>query len=206
MSRNNVILAIAVIFILFLASACSGSDGGKTDTTPSTSETTLKTDDEATDDSSVTKPEETSATTENTAETDETEPDGDTSQDADANLIVQTAKMLVGIPFAENGTTPVDGFDNSGFIYYVLRENGFINCPRIASKQAVMGEQIGFDQLKAGDIVFFCTDNSGNSDFGGIYIGDGMMIFSPMPGQEVRQVDITTDYWRGAFVTGVSLS
>lgn len=122
------------------------------------------------------------------------------------NQVVQTAESLLGIPFADNGSNPDEGFDNSGFIYYVLRENGFINCPRLIQDQAAMGTNIGYDELKSGDLAFFCTENSGNPDFGGIYIGGGQLIYSPMPGQTVKIADITSDYWRNAFVTGVSLS
>ena len=122
------------------------------------------------------------------------------------NGIVQTAEALIGIPFAENGASPSDGFDNSGFIYYVLRENGFINCPRFITEQAAMGTHIDYDQLKSGDLAFFSTADSGNPDFGGIYIGEGQLIYSPMPGQTVKIADITSDYWKNSFVTGVSLS
>ena len=122
------------------------------------------------------------------------------------NGIVQTAEALIGIPFAENGASPSEGFDNSGFIYYVLRENGFINCPRFISDQAAMGTHIGYDQLKSGDLAFFSAGDGGSLDFGGIYIGEGQMIYSPMPGQTVKMTDITSDYWKNSFVTGVSLS
>ncbi len=122
------------------------------------------------------------------------------------NSIVQTAEALIGISFAENGASPSEGFDNSGFIYYVLRQNGFINCPRLTKDQASMGTHIGYEELKSGDLAFFCTADSGNPDFGGIYIGEGQMIYSPMPGQTVKIADITSDYWKGTFVTGISLS
>ncbi len=122
------------------------------------------------------------------------------------NTIVQTAEALIGISFAENGASPSEGFDNSGFIYYVLRQNGFINCPRLTKDQASMGTHIGYEELKSGDLAFFCTADSGNPDFGGIYIGEGQMIYSPMPGQTVKIADITSDYWKGTFVTGISLS
>ena len=51
------------------------------------------------------------------------------------NGIVATAEALMGIEFAEGGDEPSEGFDNSGFIYYVLRENGYIACPRQISGQ-----------------------------------------------------------------------
>ena len=143
---------------------------------------------------------ETSIITEATEQTTEDDPINTDNQ------VVQTAEALIGIPFAENGASPSEGFDNSGFIYYVLRENGFITCPRLTQDQAAMGTHIGYDELKSGDLAFFCTADSGNPDFGGIYIGEGQMIYSPMPGQTVKIADISSDYWKGTFVTGVSLS
>lgn len=120
--------------------------------------------------------------------------------------IIQTAESLLGVPFVMNGAAPDTGFDNSGFIYYVLRENGFINCPRLTGEQAAMGTHTDYDGLKKGDLVFFSVDNSGNADFGGIYIGEGLMVYCPMPGQTVQTVDIRSDYWLNAFYIGVRLS
>lgn len=122
------------------------------------------------------------------------------------NQIVQTARSLLGIPFEYNQCSPEKGFDNSGFVYYVLRENGFINCPRLTPEQSNMGTHIGFDELKKGDLVFFSTDNSGKADYGGIYIGNGEMIYCSMPGQNVQTQNINSDYWKNAFFKGVSLS
>jgi len=203
-----VFLAIAVIF-----TACNNGDSDTDDNTESNfvsesfsgSDTVfLSTDEEPappTETLPVSEPiTETSVITEATEETTQNDPiDND-------NQIVQTAETLIGIPFAENGADPSEGFDNSGFIYYVLRENGFINCPRLTKDQAAMGTHIGYEELKSGDLAFFCTADSGNPDFGGIYIGGGQMIYSPMPGQTVKIADITSDYWRNTFVTGISLS
>ena len=197
--------SIAVLF-----SACIGGDDGEEQTESGTSgvsdESTPPSDTEE-DTVTVTqtfpvtdKPAETSVVTETEADSTQNDPIDNN------NGIVQTAETLVGIPFAENGASPSEGFDNSGFIYYVLRENGFINCPRLTKDQAAMGTHIGYEELKSGDLAFFCTADSGNPDFGGIYIGEGQMIYSPMPGQTVKIADITSDYWRGTFVAGISLS
>lgn len=203
---------IAVLLTLaVLLSACAGKEGGGEETQDSgsvsdseaslTEPTATETEPEITDKITVTESHtEIVIITEVTEQTTEEDPI-DTN-----NQVVQTAEALIGIAFAENGATPADGFDNSGFIYYVLRENGFINCPRLTQEQAAMGTHIGYDELRSGDLAFFCTADSGNPDFGGIYIGEGQMIYSPMPGQTVKIADITSDYWKGAFVTGVSLS
>ena len=121
------------------------------------------------------------------------------------NPIVMTAEGLIGIEFAENGASPAEGFDNSGFIYYVMRENGYINCPRRLSEQAKWGHNAEYDEIRAGDIVFFSEEKGGDVSFGGIYAGGGIMIYSPYPGEKVKKADITTDYYKSRFVTAVSL-
>ena len=222
MKKKFAVLILSGIMILSGISACSGKtpENDKDSSTPvvstepekstQTSEKTTEGTENTTVSSENTSQTSESTTLEQTTETssavttEDTElPDSQVDRD---NTIVQTAEALLGIPFAENGSTPTEGFDNSGFIYYVLRQNGFINCPRLGRDQAAMGTQIGYGELKSGDLAFFSTGGSGNPDFGGIYIGGGKMIFSPMPGQLVREVDITSDYWKNCFVTGVSLS
>lgn len=131
--------------------------------------------------------------------------DSSDSSYSEAQGIIATANSLIGVPFAENGSTP-DGFDNSGFIYYVLRENGYITCPRGTEAQSRMGSRLEYDEIKVGDLVFFTDDGGSEVSFGGIYIGGGKMIACLMPGTLVREVDISTAYYRGNFFGGVSLT
>lgn len=119
--------------------------------------------------------------------------------------IADLASSLVGSPFVLNGDSP-SGFDNSGFIYYVLRRNGYITCPRTTDAQSRMGARIDRDSLKPGDLVFFGLNGSGEADFGGIYIGGGKMIASLNPDTNVVEVDITNDYYTNNFYGGISLS
>ena len=137
---------------------------------------------------------------------------GDSQSDSDrpdhvvvnGKNIVLMAQSLIGKPFTDGGDDPEVGFDNSGFIYYVLRSNGYINCPRQSSEQTEIGQKItAASKLAPGDLVFF--GSGGKADFGGVYIGDGQMIYSPMPGQTVKQIDMASAYWRDAFVFGVDL-
>lgn len=122
-----------------------------------------------------------------------------------AEGIIATANSLIGVPFKDNGAD-TDGFDNSGFIYYVLRENGYITCPRTTREQTRMGTKLGYAQLKAGDLAFFSDNGEESSIFGGIYIGNGKMIGCMMPGQSVKIIDITTNYYKSNFYHGISLS
>ncbi len=134
----------------------------------------------------------------------------DSSDHTVGNNIVNTARSILErdekVPFAENGAT-LEGFDNSGFIYYVLRENGFITCPRELQAQTSMGRRLEYDELKRGDLVFFCNDGDDTSaGYGGIYTGEGTMIACLMPGTYVDEIDVSGDYHRKHFFCGVSLS
>ena len=123
--------------------------------------------------------------------------------------IVATAEALVGIDYVSGMASPETGFDNSGLIYYVLRENGFINCPRGTSAQMEMGTSIAFEDIHPGDLVFFTDTDSETGekiDFGGIYIGDGKLIYSPYPGEKVKFADINSDYWKNSFSCAVSVA
>ena len=119
--------------------------------------------------------------------------------------IVKTAEGLIGIEFAENGDRPDEGFDNSGFIYYVLRENGYISCPRQIGAQLEWGSLTDFEEMKAGDVAYFSDEPGGEASFGGIYAGGGTMIYSPYPGERVKKADITAPYWQSRFVAALSL-
>lgn len=120
------------------------------------------------------------------------------------NGVVQLAAAQEGKPFYFGGSDPETGFDNSGLIYYVLNQNG-ITCPRLTFEIAEMGTKIGYDELQAGDIVFFEYEGSGKADFGGIYIGDGMMIVSTDEDRPVSKVDITTNYYQRTFQYGIKI-
>lgn len=123
--------------------------------------------------------------------------------------IVATAEALVGIDYVSGMASPEQGFDNSGLIYYVLRENGFINCPRGTAAQKEMGTSIDFDDIREGDLLFFTDTDSETGekiDFGGIYIGNGKLIYSPYPGEKVKFADINSAYWQNSFSVAISVA
>lgn len=121
------------------------------------------------------------------------------------NPVVETAEALMGIMFKEDGASPAEGFDNSGFIYYVMRENGYISCPRQIRDQVDWGENAELSAAKPGDLLYFSDEPEGEASFGGIYAGENMMIYSPYPGEHVKKADISQEYWQKRFVTAVLL-
>lgn len=132
---------------------------------------------------------------------------GDGQSSEAAKNIVAMAFSLINAPYVENGTTP-DGFDNSGFIYYVMRKNGFLTCPRGTLAQSEWGARQTYENLAAGDLVFFSDDGQSEVSFGGIYVGNGEMIACIMHDGESKVwcVSINTDYYRRNFVRGIAIS
>ena len=126
------------------------------------------------------------------------------------DFIIITAREILEredrVPFAENGAS-LEGFDNSGFIYYVLLENGFSTCPRTLQEQTSFGSRLEYDKIKRGDLVFFCNEGDPSAaGYGGIYTGNGTMIACLKPGTYVDEIDISGNYYREHFWCGVSLS
>jgi uncharacterized protein YgiM (DUF1202 family) len=88
--------------------------------------------------------------------------------------IVADAKKLLGIPYVWGGTT-TKGFDCSGFVQYVLRQNG-ISMPRTTTEQYQIGTYVTKSDLLPGDLVFLQNTYRAGISHVGIYIGDGKMI------------------------------
>ena len=123
--------------------------------------------------------------------------------------IVSTAEALVGVDYVSGMATPEQGFDNSGLIYYVLRENGFIKCPRGTAAQKEMGTTVPLSEIEPGDILFFTDKDSETGemiDFAGIYTGNGQLIYSPYPGEKVKFADLNSSYWQNCFSRAVRVA
>lgn len=197
----SALVAICVVLITGFTNSAHNSEPGELSGTESVSETFSDT----SADSAASEPSSVPAV----SETSESAPDNSSEVsgvgDDVGTRIVDMARSLIGSPFVLNGDSP-SGFDNSGFIYYVLRRNGYITCPRTTDAQSRMGARIERSSLKPGDLVFFSMDGSGEADFGGIYIGGGKMAASLNPDTNVVEVDITTDYYINSFYGGISLS
>lgn len=208
--KNNLILIAVVtlisIVIIVISIVIGKNNGGESSQYESLSNTE-KTDiiyetEEVTEAPPETvKPIETEATQEEQSAEETAEEYSDETADA----IIGTARALIGIDFYQGGTEPTVGFDNSGFIYYVLRENGFITCPRSISEQTGMGTKVSYNELKRGDLVYFTSEGDDTPGYGGIYAGDGIMITCQMPGTKVKEVNITTNYYRENFYSGVNI-
>ena len=118
-----------------------------------------------------------------------------TSANSTAERIIATAKKYIGVPYLWGGTTP-SGFDCSGFLQYVFRQNG-INLLRTSKQQYTMGVWVSKANLQKGDLVFFQTGSNGISHVG-MYIGNGQFIHASSS-KGVTITDLSNSYWAARY-------
>jgi len=90
--------------------------------------------------------------------------------------IIEYAKRYLGGKYVWGGTEP-DGFDCSGYIKYLYKQEG-IELPRTAYQQSKVGKLVKRDELQKGDLLFFLTDKKRHIPIThvGMYIGDDKFI------------------------------
>jgi len=111
--------------------------------------------------------------------------------------ILETAIQYIGTPYKWAGATPTEGFDCSGFVYYVYSQHGF-NMARTADKQFLQGQTVDLNALKPGDLVFFETYTTGISHVG-IYAGNDLFIHAPKTGRTVSYDSLASGYYQSRY-------
>jgi cell wall-associated NlpC family hydrolase len=120
---------------------------------------------------------------------------------ADGYEISGAALSLRGAPYRNGGSDP-SGFDCSGFVWYVFGQHG-VYLPRTVSEQFRAGSEVDARNLRAGDLVFFDTVNSGGRQHAthvGIVIGGDEFIHAPSSRGEVRVERLASTYWGPRFL------
>lgn len=91
-----------------------------------------------------------------------------------ANELVVYAHNLIGTPYVWGGSTPAQGLDCSGLLYWIQRTAGSDVGRYNAATYATMGERIPIGQQRPGDFLFFGSPVTHCA----IYIGYEKMIES----------------------------
>ena len=110
------------------------------------------------------------------------------------NDIVTFAKKYLGKPYVMGGSSPA-GFDCSGFVYYVLKNNGKSITRSSAASYYSTAKKV--TTPKVGDLVFFSGTYKKGISHVGIYIGDGKMIHAS--GSKVNIATFKSGYWKSYF-------
>ena len=120
------------------------------------------------------------------------------SQLSDAALtageeIVEYAKQYMGTPYVYGGASP-SGFDCSGFVSYVLKNNGY-DPTRTSYTLFDQYPHIEKTELQIGDLVFFSSSRSWGAAHVGIYIGNNEFIHSSSGSGYVKINNLDDNYY-----------
>lgn len=122
------------------------------------------------------------------------EPSVQKGGDTGTSSVVSHAEKLLGSPYQWGGTSP-SGFDCSGFLQYVFKQDG-VNIPRTV--QDIWNAASSVENREIGDIVFFTTYRSGPSH-AGIYLGNGQFIHSGSS-TGVTISKLNESYWSSRYI------
>ena len=90
--------------------------------------------------------------------------------------LVTHARRYIGTQYVWGASNPKVGFDCSGFVYYVFKQEG-IPLPRARAVQlSRSGKKIARANLQPGDLVFFSKEHPGLVSHVGIYVGRNRFI------------------------------
>ncbi|MBB6285949.1 NlpC/P60 family protein [Pseudomonas sp. SJZ103] len=118
-----------------------------------------------------------------------------------ADSILERGMSLIGTRYRFGGTSEA-GFDCSGFIGYLFREEAGMNLPRSTREMInVKAPLVARNNLKPGDLLFFSTAGRGRVSHAGIYLGDNQFIHSSSRRSGGVRVDSLGDsYWSKTFI------
>jgi len=113
--------------------------------------------------------------------------------------MLKAAIGRAGMPYAWGAAGPAS-FDCSGLVQWSFAQAGVV-MPRVAADQARTGPAVPLSQAQPGDLLFYRTDPTAPEYIShvAIYLGRGLMIQAPQPGQNVQIVPV----WLGSEFAGV---
>lgn len=116
------------------------------------------------------------------------------------DAIVAEALAYQGIPYVWGGTTP-DGFDCSGFTYYIMNQVLGNDFQRPMEDQVVSGMYVAPEDLQPGDLVFFDNTYQWGLSHNGIYMGNGQFINAGSEHGGVGISSLDDPYWQSRYTT-----
>lgn len=118
-----------------------------------------------------------------------------------AGGVLERGFELLGTPYRVGGAT-LAGFDCSGFVSFLFREEAGIKLPRSTREMIELDvPKVARHELQPGDILFFNDRGRGRVSHTGIYIGDDQFIHSSSHKSGGVRVDSLEDrYWNASYL------
>ena len=114
--------------------------------------------------------------------------------------IVDAATAYVGVPYLWGGMAP-DGFDCSGFTWWVLNQDLGFDIGRPMEDQIATGMSVSRDELAPGDVIYFQNTYQWGISHVGFYLGDGLFISATGQYDAVGVSSLYDPYWATRYVT-----
>ncbi|KIP96684.1 MULTISPECIES: NlpC/P60 family protein [Pseudomonas] len=119
-----------------------------------------------------------------------------------ADSVLEKGLSLIGTRYRFGGNSVKTGFDCSGFIGYLFREELGMELPRSTREMInIDAPLVERKALEPGDLVFFSTNGRGRVSHAGIYLGDDQFIHSSSSRSGGVRIDSLDDrYWKRTFI------
>ncbi|WP_317854403.1 C40 family peptidase [Chakrabartyella piscis] len=109
------------------------------------------------------------------------------------------ATKYIGMAYVWGGSSPVTGFDCSGFICWSYTQSGVYQLSRTTA-QGIYNQctSVAKEDLQPGDLVFFTDTYTSTTDVThvGIYVGDNQMLHC---GDPIGYESLSNSYWKQHF-------
>jgi cell wall-associated NlpC family hydrolase len=119
-----------------------------------------------------------------------------------ADSILTHGLSLVGTRYRYGGSSVKSGFDCSGFIGYLFKEELGMQLPRSSRDMInIDAPLVEREELEPGDLLFFSTNGGRRVSHAGIYMGDNQFIHSSSSRSGGVRIDSLDDrYWSRTFL------
>lgn len=119
-----------------------------------------------------------------------------------ADSILSEGISLIGTRYRFGGTSIKTGFDCSGFIGYLFKEEAGLKLPRSTREMInLKAPQVARSELEPGDVIFFNNRGRGRVSHAGIYLGDDRFIHSSSSRSGGVRIDSLEDsYWKRSYM------
>ena len=119
-----------------------------------------------------------------------------------ADSMLAHGLSLVGTRYRPGGTSVQSGFDCSGFVVFLYKQELGIQLPRSTREMITLdAPKVARSELEPGDIIFFNNRGRGRVSHAGIYLGDNQFIHSSSSRSGGVRVDSLADrYWNSSYM------